>query len=98
LVRGKPVGFLAVLQTTVHGKTSRVIDLVGVDSAYQGHGVGKGLIGFFLAECARLNAEARVGTQAANIPSLRLYESLGFRVCETPYVLHAHVGGEGGRL
>jgi hypothetical protein len=41
-------------------------------------------------------APAWVGTQAANIPSLRLYESFGFRVCETAYVLHAHVGGKGG--
>ena len=32
----------------------------------------------------------RVGTQIANIPSLRLYESLGFRIADTHYVLHYH--------
>jgi hypothetical protein len=35
----------------------------------------------------------RVGTQIANIPSLRLYERLGFTMAESAYVLHAHRGG-----
>jgi ribosomal protein S18 acetylase RimI-like enzyme len=92
---GKPVGFLAVLATTAHGEPCRVIDLIGVDQAYQGHGVGRALVGHFLAESVGRCAILQVGTQAANIPSLRLYESLGFRVCKTAYVLHAHVGEEG---
>lgn len=95
VVNGKPAGFLAVLKTLVKGQTCCVIDLIGVDPAYQGRGVGRALTGSFLVECTRRGALARVGTQAANIPSLRLYESLGFRVCDTAYVLHAHVGGEG---
>lgn len=95
LANGKPAGFLAVLETTVEGRPSRVIDLVGVDPTYQRCGVGKALVGAFLVECTKRGTLALVGTQAANIPSLRLYESLGFRVCETTYVLHAHVGGGG---
>lgn len=91
----RPVGFLAVLETKLKGKEARVIDLIGVDHAQQGHGVGKSLVGAFLVECTKRGVLAVVGTQAANLPSLRLYESMGFRVCETMYVLHAHVGGGG---
>lgn len=90
-----PVGFLAVLATKIKGKNALVIDLVGVDQAQQGRGVGKALVGAFLVECTKRGTLAVVGTQAANLPSLRLYEAMGFRVCETTYVLHAHVGGGG---
>jgi hypothetical protein len=31
-----------------------------------------------------------VGTQAANVASLRLYESLGFRMRDAKFVLHHH--------
>jgi ribosomal protein S18 acetylase RimI-like enzyme len=94
-VHERPVGFLAVLETKVKGKNARIIDLVGVDHTQQGRGVGKALVGAFLVECTKRETLAVVGTQAANLPSLRLYESMGFRVCETTYVLHAHVGGGG---
>jgi ribosomal protein S18 acetylase RimI-like enzyme len=91
----RPVGFLAVLETKIKGKNARAIDLVGVDHAQQGRGVGKALVGAFLVECTKRGSLAVVGTQAANLPSLRLYESMGFRVYKTTYVLHAHVGGGG---
>ena len=94
-VDDRPVGFLAVLETKAKGKSAWVIDLVGVDHAQQGRGVGKALVGAFLVECTKKGALGVVGTQAANLPSLRLYEAMGFRVCETTYVLHAHVGGGG---
>lgn len=95
LADDRPVGFLAILETRIHGKTGSVIDLIGVNQTQQQHGVGRALVGAFLVECTKRGTLALVGTQIANIPSLRLYESLGFRVCETTYVLHAHVGGGG---
>jgi dTDP-4-amino-4,6-dideoxy-D-galactose acyltransferase len=88
---GRPVGFLAVLAAKCHGKDARVIDLVGVAGDCQGRGVGKSLVSAFVRERAPGCALLRVGTQAANIPSMRLYERCGFRVAETTYVLHAHV-------
>ena len=36
--------------------------------------------------------ELRVGTQAANVPSVRLYEPLGFSLASAAYVLHLHRG------
>jgi GNAT superfamily N-acetyltransferase len=92
LLDGQPAGFLAVLQTTVQGEPCRVIDLIGVHHRYQGKGVGKALVAFLIKESGGRYSALRVGTQVANIPSLRLYESLGFRLQDATYVLHAHVG------
>jgi len=94
LLDGKPVGFLAVLATIFNGEPCRVIDLIGVDRAYQGCGVGKTLVSFFIEQHGDNGTLLRVGTQVANVPSMRLYESLGFRMAETTYVLHAHVNAK----
>ncbi len=95
LREGRPVGFLAVLAGTFRGKPCRTIDLLGVAPCFQGQGIGKALVAFFIRRYAGQDLWLCVGTQAANIPSLRLYEGLGFRVVETAYVLHAHrKGGE----
>ncbi len=92
---GKPVGFLAVLANKDSNGSCRVIDLVGVAPAHQGRGVGRAIVDHFIASSDGLCDSLRVGTQAANIPSLRLYESCGFRVADTTFVLHAHVAANG---
>jgi len=89
---GKPAGFLAVLTTETGGKRQAVIDLIGVAVASQGHGLGRDLTRFFIREFSTYD-ELLVGTQAANAPSMRLYESCGFRVSRAAYVLHRHAGG-----
>lgn len=87
LLDGRPAGFLAELATEAR---CCVIDLIGVDKACQGKGVGRALVSSFIRENGDGGA-LRVGTQIANAPSIRLYESLGFRAREAAYVLHAHV-------
>jgi ribosomal protein S18 acetylase RimI-like enzyme len=82
-----PVGFLAVLES---GEV-RVIDLVAVEPAARRQGAGDALVAAFLAGAAP-GQEVRVGTQVANVPSLRLYEKHGFRTTEASYVLHRHSG------
>lgn len=89
---GKPAGFLAVLTTESGGKRQAVIDLIGVATANQGRGLGRDLTRFFIREFAGCD-ELLVGTQAANAPSMRLYESCGFRVSRAAYVLHRHSEG-----
>lgn len=86
---GKPAGFLAVLTTDAGGKQAAVIDLIGVAAASQGRGFGRDLTRFFVREFAAYD-ELLVGTQAANAPSMRLYESCGFRASRAAYVLHRH--------
>ena len=88
--RGHIAGFLAAVRTTHEHDTAAVIDLVGVAGAYQRSGVGRALVSRFAAHYAAC-AQLMVGTQAANVPSIRLYEGLGFRTIRSAYVLHRHV-------
>jgi ribosomal protein S18 acetylase RimI-like enzyme len=86
----KPVGFLAVISSKCDNRDCAIIDLIGVSNAAQGKGVGTALVQFFQQEYGKKYPILLVGTQAANIPSVRLYEKLGFRLCESKYVLHFH--------
>ncbi|MBI4677673.1 MAG: GNAT family N-acetyltransferase [Elusimicrobia bacterium] len=88
---GKPAGFLAVIAAEEAGRKVGVIDLIGVASSAQGKGIGKSLTRFFVNEFRGKCDDLLVGTQAANVPSMRLYESCGFQVCKTAYVLHKHL-------
>jgi ribosomal protein S18 acetylase RimI-like enzyme len=81
---GTPIGFLAAL--TSHG--TAVIDLVAVATAAHGRGAGVALTAAF---AARYRGMPRiVGTQVANVPSIRLYTKLGFALARSTYVLHLH--------
>lgn len=91
LADGQPAGFLAVIRGEDDGRTLRTIDLIAVAPAAQGRGVARALTAAFVAEAAGVADEVRVGTQAANVPATRLYESLGFTLVEAQYVLHRHV-------
>jgi ribosomal protein S18 acetylase RimI-like enzyme len=83
---GAVAGFLQLLAGADGALT---IDLIGVAEAHRGHGLASGMIAFAARECGRPE-RIRVGTQAANVGSLRLYERLGFTVASTSYVLHFH--------
>ena len=87
---GRPAGFLAVIAGGADGRSCRAIDLIGVARGCQRRGVGHALVGHFVQQYADVTDLLRVGTQAANIPSIRLYEKNGFRVSETSYILHGH--------
>ena len=87
----QPAGFLAVLSSKSEGKVTRIIDLIGVHGPLQNRGIGKTLMGFFIHEYRDYSDFLQVGTQAANIPSMRLYQKLGFSIIQTQYVLHFHV-------
>jgi GNAT superfamily N-acetyltransferase len=85
-IDGKPVGFLAALVTD----HAAVIDLVGVDRAQQRKRVGAALTQAFIDHYRPAKQALQVGTQVANVPSMRLYERLGFSMAKTQYVLHYH--------
>ncbi len=83
--RGMPIGFLQLLRA---GDGALVIDLIAVAADHRGKGIGSAMIAW-----AADNAPGdrmRVGTQAANVDSLRFYENLGFRTVATAYVMHLH--------
>ena len=91
----RPVGFLAVIATETNDQRTCTIDLIGVRQDFQRLGVGRALTAFFIRHYREQCDYLTVGTQAANIPSMRLYQSVGFFISQTQYVMHGHVGHEG---
>ncbi|OEU70983.1 MAG: hypothetical protein BA863_18800 [Desulfovibrio sp. S3730MH75] len=83
---GKVAGFLSILFTTSDKKA--VIDLVCVSKEFQKQGIGQQLLGFFENEYA--GCTLNVGTQIANIASIRCYTAAGFRAVESKYIIHRH--------
>lgn len=84
VVEGRAAGFLAALAPP----DAAVIDLIAVDD--QGRGIGGALVSAFVERYAGTRPVLRVGTQIANVHSLRLYNRHGFRVESAAYVLHLH--------
>ena len=88
---GEVAGFLQALRSSTG---TLVIDLLAVAEAAARRGFARAMIERLAAEADSQQATAlHVGTQAANLPSCRLYESLGFRLVDAKAVLHFH-GGE----
>jgi len=84
LMNGEPVGFLQLIIKD----RELFIDLIGVDKIAQGKGVALAMIQF-----ASQNIEhscIKVGTQIGNLPSIKLYQKLGFVLTGSDYVFHYH--------
>jgi ribosomal protein S18 acetylase RimI-like enzyme len=79
----KIIGFLQIVAKVNH----YIIDLVAVSNDYRKKGVAKGLIGFANTNLTDIKS-VLVGTQIANIPSINLYEKLGFSFKSAKYVFH----------
>lgn len=65
-----------------------IIDLVAVEAAHRGQGIGAGLV----AAAGRQSGARRLvtGTQAVNVGAVRFYENLGFRLAGASHVFHFH--------
>jgi ribosomal protein S18 acetylase RimI-like enzyme len=87
---GTVFGFNALLTADRPSGTAAVIDLIGVHPQHQQRGVGRTLVNGALHHYQGRCATMEVGTQASNVPSVRLYESLGFRLIRSGFVLHRH--------
>ncbi|MGV8056586.1 MAG: GNAT family N-acetyltransferase [Smithellaceae bacterium] len=84
---GKIAGFLQLLID--QPQKNLIIDLLAIDKAMQRRGIARAMIAF--AEYSFSNLDRiRVGTQIANLPSLKLYETMGFGIDSASYVLHYH--------
>ena len=73
-----------------------VIDLIAVAPGAARRGLARAMIGFAAAhgtDDGRRPDGLAAGTQAANIPACRLYESLGFRLTSAATVAHFHGPG-----
>ena len=83
-VTEKIVGFLLLIRDN----QKFIIDLIAVDSKYQRQKIASDMIVY--AESFIEYTELIVGTQITNIPSIRLYENLGFKMHSSEYVFHFH--------
>jgi ribosomal protein S18 acetylase RimI-like enzyme len=95
LLGGRPAGFLAVIATEMDNRRVCTIDLIGVSRNFQRRGIGQALTAFFIRHYRERAECLQVGTQAANIPSMRLYQKLGFYISQTQYVMHGHFNRDG---
>lgn len=84
-VDGKIAGFLQLL----HSGKALVIDLIAVDRKFRRKGIGSGMISF-AQNAIKGFKRVRVGTQLANLPSIRMYERLKFILVNAFYVFHYH--------
>ncbi len=83
---GDVVGFVLLIGGDDH---TWIIDLIAVDRRHRSQGVARGMISHVEAHGEGFT-HVRVGTQLANIPSIRLYAQLGFVMDEAHYVFHYH--------
>jgi GNAT superfamily N-acetyltransferase len=92
-ISDKVVGFNLLLWNA--DTQTLTIDLIAVDDSARNQGIAKGLIVYAYHYVQAKSAEKTVinyavGTQIANVPSLRLYQQCGFGVESSQYVLHLH--------
>lgn len=80
------VGFLQLISDK---KETLIIDLIAVDTNYRRLGIANDMIAFAEKNLTQFK-HIRVGTQVANVPSLKLYQRMGFSIIDSSYVFHYH--------
>jgi ribosomal protein S18 acetylase RimI-like enzyme len=75
----------------LHREDALIIDLIAVSAAARRQGLASDMIAASRIAARERGCQwLRVGTQLANIASLRCYEGLGFRVCSAQHIFHRH--------
>lgn len=92
-VEGRPAGFV-ILRSRAgdQGAPMGVIDLLAVNDAAAGRGLGRALAGQAIREASGRGMPVEVGTQGKNAAALGLYATLGFSPVRTEWTLHWHAG------
>ena len=88
--QGRCAGFIIARTRVAPDGPAALIDLVAVDSASAGAGLGTALIRRVLAHYAGRACVVEVGTQGKNLPAMQLYAALGFRPARAELSLHWH--------
>ena len=79
------VGFLLLIKKM----NSLIIDLIALDDKFRGKKIADDMI-IYAENNIKNIKKIIVGTQIANIPSIRFYEKCGFHIIESNYVFHYH--------
>lgn len=85
---GAIAGFL-LLKSRDNGKVG-VIDLIAVDPAHAGVGLGSALVAESIRHYAEKTDTVEVGSQGKNIAAINLYSRRGFSLTKTEITLHRH--------
>ena len=87
--KNRLVGF-ALLRSKVNTEKIGEIELIAVDPAFHGGGIGKGLVAEAIRHYQGKTAEIEVGTQAKNLQAIGLYTRMGFSVVRSELSFHRH--------
>ena len=66
------------------------IELIAVDPAFHGRGIGKELVAEAIRHYQGKTSEIQVGTQAKNLQAIGLYIRMGFSVVRSDLSFHRH--------
>ena len=83
------VGF-ALLRSKGDTEGVGEIELIAVDPAFHGRGIGKGLVAEAIRYYQGKTSEIQVGTQAKNLRAIGLYTRMGFSVVRSELSFHRH--------
>ncbi|MBW3020923.1 GNAT family N-acetyltransferase [Candidatus Woesearchaeota archaeon] len=83
-------GFLGFKDNIINNELKySTIELIAVHQDHQGKGIGKNLINNYLQYLKNNKYKfSVVGTQAKNIPSIKLYERTGYEIIDSNYTYH----------
>ncbi|OGV50884.1 MAG: hypothetical protein A2X49_05570 [Lentisphaerae bacterium GWF2_52_8] len=70
------------------------IDLIAVEKKHRRLGLSAALVAAAESHYTKKATRMLVGTQVANIPSMRSYEKAGFRIRDSKYIFHYHNTGQ----
>jgi ribosomal protein S18 acetylase RimI-like enzyme len=83
------VGF-ALLRSKAGTEKTGEIELIAVDPAFHGRGLGKALVAEAIRHYQGKTSEIQVGTQAKNLRAIGLYTRMGFSVVRSELSFHRH--------
>ena len=83
------VGFV-LLRSKVDMERVGEIELIAVDPAFHGRGIGKALVAEAIRHYRGETSEIQVGTQAKNLQAIGLYTRMGFSVVRSEFSFHRH--------
>ena len=86
------VGF-ALLRSKAGTEKTGEIELIAVDPAFHGRGLGKALVAEAIRHYQGKTSEIHVGTQAKNLQAIGLYTRMGFSVIRSELSFHRHSDG-----
>ena len=83
------VGF-ALLRSKAGTEKVGEIELIAVDPAFHGRGIGKELVAEAIRHYHGKTSKIQVGTQAKNLRAIGLYTRMGFSVIRSELSFHRH--------